>query len=106
MAVKQKITLDGDWLSGVSSSVMPEPIQLEEVDPLAKLRDLVAEHGTIKAAAASVGLNNVYAGDLLLQRRPFSDRALALLGLRRAVVAADPARIKRILKSNTRCRPV
>ena len=71
-----------------------------EVDPLDRIRDLVTEHGTIRGAADSIGLNNVYLGDLLLGRRPISDRVLALLGLRRAIVVADRATIKRILETN------
>jgi hypothetical protein len=55
-------------------------------DPLVALEQFVARHPTQAAAAVALGLSQSYLCDLLAGRRAFSDRVLALLGLKRVVV--------------------
>ena len=58
----------------------------KDIDPKAWLRALVGQHGTQKAAAKALGVSPAYLGDMLMGRRDISERILAKLGLRRAVV--------------------
>jgi DNA-binding transcriptional regulator YdaS (Cro superfamily) len=59
----------------------------KDIDPKAWLRALVGRHGTQKAAAKALGVSPAYLSDMLMGRRDISERILAKLGLRRAVVA-------------------
>lgn len=61
------------------------PIEID-IDALARLRALVKERGTARAAAAAMGVSEVYVHDLLRGQRRFSDNILEKLGLRRTIV--------------------
>ena len=60
----------------------------QEVNPLITLRAFVSHYPTQKAAAAALGIQAVYLGDMLRGRRQIGPPVLARLGLRRAVVTA------------------
>lgn len=47
-----------------------------------RLRAFVKRHNTQKDAAAALGISPQYLGDLLTERRDFSDTVLQKLGLR------------------------
>ena len=57
-------------------------------DPTTKLKALIKEHGSQAAVARLLGVSDPYLSDLVLGRRPFSERMLTKLGLKRVVVAA------------------
>lgn len=59
---------------------------MKTVDPLERLRALVAQHGTHQATAAALGVSQAYLSDILKGARTVSPRMLALLGLQRIVV--------------------
>ena len=59
-----------------------------DVDARARLKTLVEQAGSQRAAAREIGVGESYIGDLLHGRRKFSDFMLAKLGLRRTVIAA------------------
>jgi DNA-binding transcriptional regulator YdaS (Cro superfamily) len=63
----------------------------KEIDPKARLRAYVGQHPTQAAAAKALGLSAAYLSDMLAGRREASARVLAMLGLRRAVVAKGRA---------------
>ena len=59
-----------------------------DVDAVARLRAVVKQEGSQKAAAKRLGCGPVYIGDLLKGQRAFSDKILQRLGLRRTVIEA------------------
>ena len=60
-----------------------------DVDAAARLRAIVKQEGTQRAAALKLGISQGQLFDLLKGNRGFSDQMLAKLGLRRTVVAVE-----------------
>ena len=58
----------------------------KELDPRVVLKRFVDEYPTHRRAAEALHISQAYLCDLLAGHRSFSDRLLALLGLRRIVV--------------------
>lgn len=63
--------------------------RIEQIDPHAKLSALVHRH-SINGAAERLGISPAYVSHLMNQRRTFSSRVLAKLGLQRIIVAVEP----------------
>lgn len=59
---------------------------LKEIDPRARLREVVSTYPTQQAAAADWGISAPYLSDMLAGKRDITDRILTILGLRATVV--------------------
>lgn len=61
---------------------------MKRANPQKALQALVMRCGSEAAAGVVLGVTQQYVNDLLKNRRPFSDRVLSKLRLRRVVVAS------------------